>query len=214
VIAALFAAAAVTAVADWIAVHQRLFRVEYLVKPATLAVLLAAACVADLGPAHPWVITALACGLVGDVGLMRSVENRTDAPFLVGLGAFLLGHIAYIAAFARHGVRGLDVLAGVLVVAGVAGLALPAVLRGAARAAGRAFAALVAGYATVLSAMTVLGVGTGVVATAVGATLFLCSDTVLARERFVARMRYGSLLVIVTYHLAQGLILLGLVRTW
>ena len=210
----LLAAAAALAVGDWVAVHLRLFRVEYLVKPATLALLVAAACVADLGPSKPWVVAALALGLLGDVGLMLSKDGRPDPPFLAGLGAFLAGHVCYLVAFLRHGVHGVDLLAGGLVVLGVAGLALPAVLRGAARAAGREFAGVVAGYAAVLAAMTVLGVGTGAIATALGAVLFLCSDTVLARARFVARMPHGELLVITTYHAAQFLILLGLVRTF
>jgi uncharacterized membrane protein YhhN len=203
--------AAVVAVGDWVAVHLRLFRLEYVLKPATVAVLVAAAVVADLGVAKPWVVAALAFGLLGDVGLMFS-EGRTDPPFIAGLAAFLIGHLWYIIAFTRVGLRGLDIVAGVLVVAGIAGLALPAVLRGAAASAGPGFALVVAGYSAVLSAMTVLGVGTGLVATAIGAVLFLSSDTLIARDRFVERVPSGPLLVIVTYHLAQFLILIGLIR--
>jgi uncharacterized membrane protein YhhN len=206
--------AAVLAVGDWAAVHLRLYRIEYLLKPGTLAVLAAAAGAADLGVAKPWVIAALVFGLVGDVGLMRSREGRTDPPFIAGLAAFLVGHLCYLIAFARLGLHGLDLLAGLLVAAGIAGLALPQVLRGAARSAGRELAYVVAGYSAVLGAMTVFAAGTGIVATAVGGVLFLCSDTLIARDRFVARMPRGSLLVIVTYHLAQFLILIGLIRSF
>jgi uncharacterized membrane protein YhhN len=202
--------AAVLAAGDWAAVQSRLRHVEYLLKPATLAVLVAAAAVADLGDAKFWVIGALVFGLLGDVGLMLS-NGRADPPFLAGLGAFLVGHVLYIVAFAQAGIHWLPLLAGLLVVAAVAGLALPAVLRGAARSAGRAFAAVVASYATLLSAMTVLGVGTGIIATAIGAVLFLASDTLIARERFVRPVPHGSLLIIVTYHFAQFLILIGLI---
>lgn len=205
---------AVVAVGDWAAVALRLFRLEYLLKPVTLALLVSAAATADLDDAKPWTIAALALGLLGDIGLMLSREGRTDPPFLAGLGAFALGHVCYVVAFVAIGLRGLDVLAGGLIVAGVAGLTLPAVLRGAARSAGRAFAIVVAGYATLLSAMTMLGVGTSIVATAIGAVLFLVSDTLIARGRFVAPVRHGSLLVIVTYHLAQFLILIGLIRSF
>jgi uncharacterized membrane protein YhhN len=211
---ALLAVAAAVALGDWAAVHLRLFHVEYLLKPATMVLLIAAAASADLGNLKFWLIAALVLGLLGDVGLMLSREGRTDPPFLAGLGAFLLGHICYIGAFARHGLHGLDVLAGVLVVGGVAGLALPAVLRGATRAAGSQFAGLVGVYAAMLATMTVFGVGTGAVATAVGVALFLSSDTLLARERFVAPVPHGRLLVIATYHAAQFLILIGLVRHW
>jgi uncharacterized membrane protein YhhN len=210
----LFSVAAVVAVADWVAVHQRLVHLEYVLKPATLALLVAGAASADLGDLKPWVGAALALGLLGDVGLMLSAGDRTDPPFLFGLGAFLLGHICYVVAFARHGVRGLDVLAGLLIVGGIAALTLPGVLRGAARSAGRPFAGVVAGYAALLSAMTVFAVGTGVVAVAVGGVLFLASDTLIARRRFVADVPSGDLLVIVTYHVAQFLLLLGLIRSF
>jgi uncharacterized membrane protein YhhN len=205
--------AALVAVGDWVAVHLRLFRLEYVLKPATVALLIAAATVADLGTAKPWVLAALAFGLLGDVGLMLS-EGRTDPPFIAGLAAFLLGHVGYIVAFTRVGLRGIDVVAGLLIVVGIAGLALPAVLRGVVQSAGRGFALVVAGYTALLSAMTVLGVGTGIVATAIGAVLFLSSDTLIARDRFVERIPYGKLLVIVTYHLAQFLILIGLIRAY
>lgn len=208
---ALLIAAAVIALGDWAAVNERLFRLEYVLKPLTLVLLIAAATSADLGVAQPWVLAALVFGLLGDIGLMLSRSAEADAPFIGGLAAFLVGHICYIVGFLRVGVRSLDLLAGLLVALGVAGLALPAVLRGAARAAGRQFAAIVGAYSAVLAAMTVLAVGTGIVATAIGGVLFLASDTLIARERFVAPVRHGSLLVIVTYHLAQFLILVGLI---
>lgn len=210
--ATLLVIAAVVAIGDWYAVWQRLFRVEYLLKPATLALLVGAAVAADLGGAGPWIVAALALGLLGDVGLMLSADERPDPPFLAGLGAFLLGHVCYLVAFARVGLHGVDVLAGLLIVAGIAGLALPQVLRGAARAAGRPFAAVVGGYAAVLAAMTVLGIGTGHVATAIGTALFLVSDTLIARTRFVGRLPHADVLIIVTYHVGQALILIGLLR--
>jgi uncharacterized membrane protein YhhN len=202
--------AGVLAAGDWVAVHQRLYHLEYLLKPGTMLVLVAAAGVADLGPERPWVVAALVLGLLGDVGLMLS-DGSTDPPFVAGLGSFLFGHICYLIAFAIVGLDGLATFAGMLVAGGIAGLALPAVLRGAARAAGAVFAGIVALYASLLAAMTVLGIGTAVVATAVGAVSFLCSDTLIARERFVAPLRHGKLLIIITYHLAQFLILIGLV---
>ena len=72
------------------------------------------------------------------------------------------------------------------------------------------FAGIVGGYAATLAAMTVLGFGTAITATAIGAVSFLCSDTLIARDRFVAHIPHGKVLIIVTYHLAQFLILIGL----
>lgn len=48
-----------------------------------------------------WVLLAAALAWLGDAALL----GRSDAAFLVGLGAFLLGHAAYLAAFACAGAR-------------------------------------------------------------------------------------------------------------
>jgi uncharacterized membrane protein YhhN len=201
--------AGLLAVGDWAAVQQRLIHLEYLLKPGTMVLLIAAAVVADLGDIKPWVVAALVLGLLGDIGLMLS-DGSTDPQFLAGLGSFLFGHICYVIAFVGVGLHGLATLAGLLVTAGIAGLSLPAVLRGAARSAGSVFAGIVGGYAAMLATMTILGFGTAITATAVGAVSFLCSDTLIARDRFVARVPHGKVLIIVTYHLAQFLILIGL----
>jgi hypothetical protein len=42
-----------------------------------------------------------------------------------------------------------------------------------------------------------------------GALLFFASDGLLAWNKFVEKLRYGKLLVIITYHLGQVLIVLG-----
>lgn len=205
--------AGVVALADWVVVDRRLFRLEYVLKPLTLMLLIAAAVSADLGVAKPWVLAALVFGLLGDIGLLISADGEPDPPFIAGLAAFLVGHVCYIIGFLRAGAHGLDLLAGLLVVVGIAGLSLPQVLRGAMRIAGRPFTIVVGAYSVVLGAMTVLAVGTGIVATAIGGVLFLASDTLIARERFVAPVRRGPLLVIASYHLAQFLIVIGLIQS-
>lgn len=209
--------AAVLAVGDWAAVQQRLVHLEWLLKPAALAVLVAAAVTADLGDAKPWVVVALALGLIGDIALLVPAGPPGSAPrpaFLVGLGAFLLGHLAWIGAFLTHDLHALAFGSGLLVALGVSGLTLGPVLVSARRSAGTPFAAVVAGYAVVLGAAAAFAAGTGAVATAVGGVLFLVSDATLARERFVRPVPHGRLAVIVSYHLAQGLMLIGLVHSF
>jgi uncharacterized membrane protein YhhN len=224
-------AAGMAAIGDWIAVEWQVWRAEYILKPLTLALLIVAACVADLGPVQPWIVAALAFGLIGDIALMRSDEaaDRPDTSFLLGLAAFLIGHICYIAAFVRHGVHGLYSLAGALVVIGIAVLTLPPVLYGARRIGGTDLVVTVATYAAVLGGMATLAVGTGAIATAVGGLLFLLSDAVLAWDRFAApsslvlegpydsrivTVPHAPLVVIATYHIGQLLILIGLIRTF
>jgi len=210
--------AGAVAVSDWFAVSRRLYRIEYLAKPLTLVLLIVAACFADLGATKPWVLAALGLGLLGDIALLFSEENQPageappDVPFLIGLGSFLFGHIAYLIAFTRHGLHPIQLLAGGLVVVGAAALALPKTLRGARRQGGRELAVPVGGYAALLSAMTVLGFGTAAVVTAIGALLFLLSDLTLAWGRFVQPLLRGPVIVAVTYHLAQLLIVIGLIR--
>ncbi|MCU1659241.1 MAG: YhhN family protein [Pseudonocardiales bacterium] len=203
---------ALVAAADWVAVARRMRGVELAAKPLTLVLLIVAAGFADLGDAKPWVVAALVFGLLGDVALLFADEGSTDVPFLIGLGSFLVGHLAYVAAFSRHGLHGLDVVAGGLVVGGATVLALPRVLRSARRSGGTGLAAVVGLYAAALATMTVLGVGTAAVLTAIGALLFLASDLTLAWDRFVQPLLRGPVLVAVTYHLAQLLIVIGLIR--
>ena len=212
----LLAVTGAVALGDWFAVQRHLFRLEYLLKPLTMVALIAAAATADLPVIKVWMVAALAFGLLGDVGLMLSDKSATkpDLPFMLGLGSFLVGHICYLAAFARYGIHGKALIAGCLVVGGAALLVLPKVLAGAVRAGGRELAAVVALYAAALSGMAILAIGTTAVATAVGGLLFLGSDMLIALERFVVRIRAGSLLVIVTYHAAQVLILVGLVNSF
>jgi uncharacterized membrane protein YhhN len=202
--------AAVVAVADWIAVDHFRARLEYVLKPATLALLIAAVATADLGTAKPWVLAALALGLIGDIALLRAAADAVDLAFMAGLSAFLLGHLAYLVAFVLVGVHPLPLVAGLLVAVGVGGLVLPAVLRRASADGGRPLVGAVAGYALAVGATTAFAAGTQLVLTAVGGLLFLVSDALIARERFVAPVPRGALLVASSYHLAQFAIVLGL----
>lgn len=209
---ALLVVAGIFAVVDWYAVERRHKRIEYAAKPLTVLALVLAAATADLPDIKGWVVAALVLGLLGDVGLLLAADEDgpPDLPFLLGLGSFLLGHVCYLVAFVRYGLHGWQLVAGLLIVAGLGVLLLPRVLSGARRVGGASLAPVVAVYATALSAVAALGVGTAAIATAIGGVLFLVSDSLIAWERFVRRIPHGPLAVIVTYSAAQALILLGL----
>jgi uncharacterized membrane protein YhhN len=115
-------------------------------------------------------------------------------------------------AFARHGLHGWQAAAGALVVGGAIVLAMPRVIRGARDTGGSALAAIVGGYAAVLATMVILAFSTAAIATAIGAAVFLASDTTLAWNRFVQPLLRGPVIVIVTYHVAQILIVIGLLH--
>jgi uncharacterized membrane protein YhhN len=212
------------AIADWVAVARAQHRFELVAKPLTLILLIIAAGFADLGTAKAWVLAALVLGLLGDIALMftrlsphaplapLAPQRAMDPAFLGGLTCFGVGHLAYVVAFIRHGLHGWQVLAGVLVVGGATALLMPRVLRAASGAGGGVLAGAVAVYGMALGAMAILGFGTGAVATAVGALLFLASDATLSWDRFVQPLLRGPIIVIVTYHVAQVLIVVGLIR--
>lgn len=211
VTAALVVAIAVT---DWVAVAQEDRRTEAVVKPAALLALATAALAggAAESAAGGWLLVALLLGTVGDTFLL----GRSDRRFLAGLGAFLVGHLAYVACFATLGVGVSWWLAGgglALVGALVTGRdVLPATLR----RGGVALAAPVAAYMLVIGAMLVAGWGTGLVLVAAGAAIFVASDTVLALDRFARPVGWVApwphVVVMVTYHLGQALIVLGVLQ--
>jgi uncharacterized membrane protein YhhN len=64
---------------------------------AFIAVGVIAAQAAPTGPYPTWILIGLVLGAVGDVALL----GRGDHAFLVGLAAFLLGHLAYVVAIAQ-----------------------------------------------------------------------------------------------------------------
>ncbi|MEZ5094310.1 lysoplasmalogenase [Nocardioides sp.] len=152
-----------------------------------------------------WLLVALALGLVGDVFLL----GRTTARFQAGLAAFLLGHLAYLACFVA---LGLDQPAGALAGAVVALGALVAargVLPATHRSDGPALSAPVAVYMLVITVMVVAAWTTDSWLVPLGASVFVASDTMLAVNRFVRPLPRADLLVMVTYHVGQALIVLG-----
>lgn len=211
---AVWVAALVTAAlfaADWWAVWHRRPDVERLAKPAAMVGLLTVALAAGAtdSSAGRWLLLALVLGLVGDVFLLEDTPSR----FVGGLAAFLVGHLAYVASFVAVG---LDrpawgwVGVVVLLVALVVGRRI---LPGAVAQGGVALAVPVAVYMAVIGAMAVLGWASGRPLVGLGASLFVVSDTVLAMGKFVQDRPWTHVVVMVTYHLAQALIVVGLLIT-
>lgn len=136
---------------------------------------------------NPALAPVLVCWAAGDALLLDK-----DRFFLHGLGAFLVGHVAFI------GLVGTDV-----------GISLPALGLGLALAItvlGRIWGGLkpklrapVLVYALTLIGVLAVAVAAGATG---GAVLFLISDTVLAWNRFRKPLPRGDLLVMVTYYAA------------
>lgn len=119
---------------------------------------------------------------IGDACLLSGGRSRA---FLAGIGAFLLGHLAYAAAFARLGLAGEGLLVGAAALAAFAALTLrwlwPALPGG--------FRLPVLAYLVVISAMVVTAIGASWAGAPwtllVGAVVFAFSDLFVARDRFV-----------------------------
>lgn len=179
----------------------------YVCKPLTTVLILVLAASVAAGPPRyqAFVVAALAASLAGDVFLMLP-----DDRFVSGLVSFLVAHLAYLAAFAAGPVGATPwIVLGGLLLAG--GMVLRALWHGLGALRGP-----VTGYVAVMLAMAWMAVvrwletpGPGTAAAAVGALLFVLSDTLLALDRFRTRLPLARGLVLATYYGAQVLIALS-----
>lgn len=196
----------VVAAADWWAVATDRRPVEYVLKPATMVVLIVAALalpdpVSD--GAQLFIVAGLVCSLAGDVFLM--LDERL---FIGGLVSFLIGHVMYVIGLLRFDdITPPLLLVGVLVVLVAAAVVGSRVVRGAASTDER-LTVPVAIYMSVISLMVVMAFGTAVPIAIAGAVLFYASDGILGWNKFVEPVPHGRLAVMTTYHLGQiGLVL-------
>lgn len=200
----LIAATLVVAVADWVAVALDRRPAEYVLKPLTMVVLIAATVVANpvvSGPARGWMVAGLVCSLLGDVFLM--LEDH----FVEGLASFLVGHVAYVVGLWQLGVDLPRFVAGLVLVAVLMATVGRMIVAGAKRTDAR-LGVPVAAYISVISLMMASAIGTGIWVAIVGAGLFYVSDAVIGISRFVKDFRFSRLVVMTTYHLGQiGLVL-------
>ena len=189
-------ATAGAALANWYSRWKKADRVELISKPLTTIGAIAVAALAGGDRSATIVaVIALAMCLVGDIALLPVVDR-----FVIGLAAFLLGHIGFVVMFV---LLGLDRwrLAGVAV-AGCAlllGTAAVPIVRGAAA---KGFGVPVRAYLVVISSMCVVGWATGNWLIMIGATAFIISDSILGWGQFVAERPWMHLAIMVTYHLA------------
>lgn len=160
-------------------------------------------------PVSPRYRRAVAIGmvlsLIGDVCLMLPVDL-----FLPGLVAFLLAHIAYIVAFAPgSGGKARGLAFGLVAVIGAANLfgllprvdaalKIPVVAYTVVLASMAAFA-LARAWTPAVASMLPRSVRMG----AIGAVLFMASDSLLAWDRFGGGIPMSALLVLGTYYAAQ-----------
>ena len=203
-------ALALVAALDWAAVQRRWVGVERVAKPLVIVVLgwLAVTMGATDHDVGRFLLVALGFSLVGDIFLLGT--NTVD--FSGGLVAFLLAHIAFVLAFLTLGVEPRWALVGLLVAVPLSLTAGRRIVQAATHEGGAALGSAVTAYLVVIVAMVTAASGTALPLVFVGALAFLLSDTVLALDRFVGPRSNARMLVIVTYHLGQVLMVVGALR--
>jgi uncharacterized membrane protein YhhN len=207
--------ALIIAVLDWISVARQWKTLEYFAKPGVMLALLA--WLWSVGGLHGqllWFAAGLVFSMTGDIFLMLPKEQ-----FVAGLVAFLLAHIAYVLGFNSTfpPVNPVTIILVILVGLVVARLYL-SISRGLVASGNEKLKLPVLVYSIVISLMLLSALFTLVrpewssstaLMVSCGALLFFLSDASLAWNKFVQPIRYGKLIVIVTYHVGQILIILG-----
>ena len=196
--------AGVAALGNWISVAQARPTGIYVFKPLTLVLMIGAAIALDpvSANARTWFVIALVLSLAGDVFLMLP----TDA-FVPGLASFLLAHIAYVVGLNQvSDGRWLLALPVVLIAAVLA----TRLVRGIRAAGHSELVPPVVAYVLTILVMVSSALASGNVLGAVGAGFFMTSDALIGEDRFVQHRPWQPLAIIVTYHLAQALLVVSL----
>ena len=151
----------------------------------------------DRHPIHALILVGLGFSAIGDVTLHW---------FLIGLTAFLVAHLCYLAGFLTRVTVTRPRLAAVVPLA-VVGVLIGDALLSAIRAAGDTELLLpVALYIVVILSMAWAAILTGNRWAAAGSLLFVTSDAILSWNMFVENVPLSGALIMATYYGAQLLI--------
>jgi uncharacterized membrane protein YhhN len=205
------------AVVDWIAVAKGWKKVEYIAKPWTMAALFLVLALVGRFSSLPLIFFGLGIlfSLAGDVFLMFS-----DRWFIPGLVSFLLAHVAYIIGFnlPLPVVSPTWALLVALVLAFSAARLLRLIVAGLAAKGQRKLIGPVIVYGVVITLMLLSAMltlfrlewkATPAALVSVGAMLFFYSDAILAWIKFVAPIKNGRMMNMITYHLGQIALIAG-----
>lgn len=164
----------------------------------------------------PLLIALMACW-IGDVSLMFVGLNANW--FMIGLLSFMVGHIFYIITYRQH--RSESTENGLLTVQKIR-FSIPVVLAGTGLVVilfpflgGLQFPVIV--YATAIIVMVMNAIfrfgrtnSRSFWLTFAGAVLFMISDSLLAINKFLGEIEMGGTLIMLTYIIAQFMIVEGL----
>ncbi len=211
--------ACLSALLEWLAIYKGWRKLEYFAKPGVMVFLFALLLVrGGIRSPLPWFGLGILLSLAGDVLLLLSNQRRG---FILGLGAFLLAHCAYILGFNSPTPAFSSMTFGVAVM--VLFIAMPParrILLAIRRKGLKPLVEPVRLYAVVISLMLFSALLTlfrtdwlsnPAYLVSFGAVSFVTSDLLLAWNKFVRPVRRGRLLLMITYHIGQLALVAGVI---
>jgi|GEM_PF-702219 len=157
------------------------------------------------GASRALCLVALAFSGIGDVLLAIPFANH----FIFGLGAFLLAQLTYTVTFARRAHFSLCLAGRAFSILVAAGLLAAQVLPAAGALSLPVALYILAIVAMALSAAAHKGQSSLLFA---GALTFMASDALIAINRFLDPVALAGTWIMLTYYLAQALLVVGLIR--
>ncbi len=159
-----------------------------------------------------WMVLAMVCCIAGDTFLM--FNSKEELFFILGLSSFLVGHVFYVLVFRRIAKEKsihfnlVKVLVVTVYVSALLYLLIPR--------AGTLWLPILL-YAFVIGTMLAFAfhltkIGEIGRLIAVGALLFVISDSFIALNKFYTPISYNQWMVMITYIVAQFLIVEGVAR--
>lgn len=192
----LLVATGIAALANWWSRIHPNDRLETWSKPLTTVFVICLALVSGAPTSQVTVaVIALTLCLAGDVALMPLIDK-----FVVGLAAFLLGHLAFIVLFVQYGLESAPLAGIAMVLAALLTATIGNVIVQGAAHADASLKVPVLAYLIIISSMAVVGWSTAMPWVMLGTTLFVISDSILGWRQFVAQKPWMPLAVMVTYH--------------
>lgn len=126
--------------------------------------------------------------------------------FLIGLTAFLVGHLFYLSAFATRWTFRPIRMSALLPIALYAAFMGWRLYHGLQDGGNLGMLFPVLAYLVVISSMGFFAIMSASLPAACGALLFIVSDSILAWNKFIADVPYSGILIMATYYGAQFLI--------
>lgn len=157
-------------------------------------------------------LLALVFSVLGDILLM--FVDQSPHFFTVGLIAFLLAHIMYILVFLRHRNKQKSILSFVILLLVYASGLFYLLKEGL----GEMLVPVIIYMIVILSMATTAFVRRGIVNSNsynlvfIGAIFFMISDSILALNKFYQPIPFSNISIMLTYALAQYLIVLGILK--